>query len=336
MLQELLQAFILIFVAEMGDKTQILALAFATKYPVKKVLAGIFIGSFLNHGLAVALGSQLTKFIPMDTIQIIAGLAFLVFAFWSLRAEDDDNNEETKELKYGAVATVALAFFIGELGDKTQLTAITIASGAESPVIVLIGTVAGMVATGSLGIYVGKILGDRVPEILIKAIAAVVFLIFGTQKLYSVLPLPYVNPVYIIGYIVVIIIPFALMIRRQYKSFSLGVKTPYENKSKELYDYYQKMNKELEDICLGEGVCTKCDGRKCPVGQTKSIIKELQKSNLSELMKFESIDASYKKKSFDSSIAQRIIEESREMVVVDIDEEHMKKMIQNMELISKL
>lgn len=334
MLQELLQAFILIFVAEMGDKTQILAMAFATKYPVKKVLTGILIGSFLNHGLAVALGSQLTKFIPMDTIQIIAGLAFLVFAFWSLRIEDDDNEEKAKEVKYGAVATVGIAFFIGELGDKTQLTAITLASGADSPLIVLIGTVAGMVATGSLGIYIGKMLGDRVPEILIKAIASVVFLIFATQKLYSVSPVDYINPFYIIVYMVVIIIPFALMMRRQYKSFRLGIKTQYEHKSKELYDYYQKMNKELEDICLGEGVCKKCEGRNCPVGQTKSIIKELQKPNVSELIKFESIDDSYKGKSFDNNIAQRIIEVSREVVVSDIDEAYLEKVIQNMELIS--
>ena len=127
MFQEILKAFTLIFIAEMGDKTQILAMAFATRYPVKKVLLGIGIGAFLNHGLAVLLGSLLSNFIPINTLQLVAGIAFVGFAIWSLKIEEDDE-EETPKFQLGPVVTIALAFFIGELGDKTQLTAITLAS----------------------------------------------------------------------------------------------------------------------------------------------------------------------------------------------------------------
>src|SRR6056297_3848201 len=143
---EFIKAFMLIFVAEMGDKTQILAMTFATRYSVKKVLLGIFIGSLLNHGLAVALGTVLSKRFPIDRIQIIAGLAFIFFAVWTLRNEDDEE-EENEKIKYGAVITVALAFFIGELGDKTQLAAITLAAASKHLLLVLAGTVSAMVAT---------------------------------------------------------------------------------------------------------------------------------------------------------------------------------------------
>ncbi|MFK5884021.1 MAG: TMEM165/GDT1 family protein, partial [Candidatus Izemoplasma sp.] len=115
MITELLRAFIFIFIAEMGDKTQILAMAFATKYNIKKVLLGIFIGSLLNHGLAVLLGNSLTRIIDPSTLQIIAGFAFILFALWSLKMNDDEESVK-KKVKYGPVVTVSIAFFIGELG----------------------------------------------------------------------------------------------------------------------------------------------------------------------------------------------------------------------------
>src|SRR5690554_2998779 len=161
MIQEMIKAFFLIFIAEMGDKTQILAMAFATRFPVRKVLLGIGLGALLNHGLAVALGSSLSRVVPLSTIQIIAGAAFIGFALWTLKPE---NGEEEKEprMQFGPTATVALAFFIGELGDKTQLTAITLAADARYPLLILGGTVSGMIATGALGIFIGKKLGEKI------------------------------------------------------------------------------------------------------------------------------------------------------------------------------
>src|SRR6056297_2623886 len=188
MLQEILKAFMFIFVAEMGDKTQILAMAFATKYPVKKVLLGIFIGSFLNHALAVYLGNLLSKFIPISALQIIAGFAFVGFALWTLLADDDDDNNENARMRFGPVLTVSLAFFLGELGDKTQLAAITLSTEALYPLAILCGTVSGMVFTGSIGIFIGKKLGEKIPEIAIKLFAAGVFMFFGLIKLFQTLP----------------------------------------------------------------------------------------------------------------------------------------------------
>jgi len=117
MIQEMIKAFMLIFIAEMGDKTQILAMAFAVRFPVKKVLLGIGIGAFLNHGLAVIVGSYLSKMISIDIVQMVAGFVFILFALWTLKPDEDDEVEEAKS-KFGPVATVALAFFLGELGDK--------------------------------------------------------------------------------------------------------------------------------------------------------------------------------------------------------------------------
>ncbi|ABR49971.1 protein of unknown function UPF0016 [Alkaliphilus metalliredigens QYMF] len=145
MIQEILKAFMLIFIAEMGDKTQILAMAFATRFSVGKVLIGIGIGAFLNHGLAVLIGSYLSQMIPISTIQMVAGIAFLGFALWTLKSDDD---QDEPKIQFGPIATVAVAFFLGELGDKTQLTAITLAADTSYPFMILVGTVTGMIATG--------------------------------------------------------------------------------------------------------------------------------------------------------------------------------------------
>jgi putative Ca2+/H+ antiporter (TMEM165/GDT1 family) len=188
MTQDFLEAFVFVFIAEMGDKSQLLAITFAAKYPVKKVLIGILIGAFLNDGIAVALGSLVSNFLPMNTIQIIAGFAFIAFALWSLKIDEDEEAANSK-MKFGPVTTVAIAYFIGEFGDKTQLTAIALASNAVSPIGVLIGTVLGMFTTGLIGIYIGKKLGDRIPEIAIKLASVAMFLFYQSwlracQKVY--------------------------------------------------------------------------------------------------------------------------------------------------------
>src|SRR5690606_5883620 len=106
------------------------------------------------------LGSYLSQVVPIKTIQMIAGAAFVGFALWTLKPEDEEEEMETR-MQFGPAATVALAFFLGELGDKTQLTAITLAADASFPLLILAGTVTGMIATGALGIMVGKKLGDK-------------------------------------------------------------------------------------------------------------------------------------------------------------------------------
>lgn len=270
-MQELLKAFMLIFVAEMGDKTQILAMAFATRYPVRKVLLGIGIGAFLNHGLAVALGSYLSRFVPINTIQMIAGAAFIGFALWTLKSEDEEETEESKS-KYGPVLTVALAFFLGELGDKTQLTAITLAADAKMPLIILAGTVLGMIATGALGIVIGKKLGDKVPEFAIKLIAATVFLFFGLQKLFQTVPETWLKPVYVVPFLLLLAVTTGWMIRNLLHKRKMGIHSALAANAQKLQAYYLHMQDDIERICLGYQHCGVCKEGQCPVKRSKSII----------------------------------------------------------------
>ena len=293
---EFIKAIMLIFAAEMGDKTQILAMAFATRYSVKKVLLGISIGSFLNHGIAVALGTIISSKIPITKIQITAGAAFIIFALWTLRIEKEDD-EKQKSFKYGAVVTVALAFFIGELGDKTQLAAITLGASSAFPLFTLAGTVTGMVFAGGLGIIVGKTLGEKIPEFAIKITAALVFLTFGLLKLYNHLPSDYLDFIYLVLFVLILIIIVSFRIyklneRRKEERVSL-----YRIKAKELQDYYKRARESISKICLGVDNCGTCEESRCTVGQIKKLInKGLTDENI-ELDK--KLNDSWKKKNFD-------------------------------------
>jgi len=273
MIQELLKAFTLIFIAEMGDKTQILAMAFATRFPVKKVLTGIFIGSLLNHGLAVILGRSLANYIPINTLQIVAGFAFVGFSLWTLKSEEDDEEEDEQSLRFGPVLTVAIAFFVGELGDKTQLTAITLASDAMYPVFILGGTVLGMIFTGGLGIIIGKKLGDRIPEFTIKIIASSVFMIFGVSKLYQTLPSEYINFNNMIFFTIIMVVTILFILRPVVLRKQRGQESAFKRRSRELYDYYHQVKENIYRICLGPGSCGECIGNDCIVGITKTLIK---------------------------------------------------------------
>ncbi|WFD10146.1 TMEM165/GDT1 family protein [Tepidibacter hydrothermalis] len=212
-MNEFIKAFVLITLAEMGDKTQLLALAFASKFKPLYVLVGIFIGAFLNHGLAIALGNYISKLVPIEQVQLFASLLFIFFGLWSLRLDIGDDEDEDIDSKYGPIFTVAFAFFIGELGDKTQLTAMTLGANSSYPLLVLLGTVTGMIVTGGLGIIVGKLLGKKIPEVTMKIIASFVFMFFGTIGLYTYLPAIYITPLNIICYFIILILLILLIFR---------------------------------------------------------------------------------------------------------------------------
>lgn len=166
--------------AEMGDKTQLLAMAFATKYKAAKVLLGVFLATILNHALAVAVGNFITKFSSVEIwIQGIAALSFIFFGLWTIRG-DKLEGEESIKTKFGAVMTVAIAFFIAELGDKTQLATIALATKfPDNPAGILMGTTTGMLIADAIGIIVGVIMCKKIPERTIKLISAGVFILFG-------------------------------------------------------------------------------------------------------------------------------------------------------------
>ena len=133
LLQELVTSCFLIVAAEMGDKSQILAMTFATRYTIRQVMLGVFFGILLNHGIAVALGTSLSLIISLDIVRALAGVVFVIFALLTLAKMDEDDLESTNNHRYGHVATVSMAVFISELGTKTQLATITLASSSQYP-----------------------------------------------------------------------------------------------------------------------------------------------------------------------------------------------------------
>lgn len=180
----------LVFAAELGDKTQLLAMAFATKYKTWKVILGVLSAVVLLNLIAVLLGSYATSIIPLNVIRIIAALIFVIFGFLNLR--NDKQEESEKKFKFGAVVTVALTFFIGELGDKTQLMTITMAAQYNSPYAVFFGSVLGMIACDCLGIIIGSTVLKKIPQWIVKLITSCIFIFFGFVGLYKSLLIDYI------------------------------------------------------------------------------------------------------------------------------------------------
>jgi len=179
-------SFIFVVLAEMGDKTQLLAMAFATRYKARDVLLAVFMATIVNHALAVALGRFLSSVIPMDIILLAAAISFVIFGLWTIRG-DKLEGEDKRESKYGPVATVTIAFFLAEMGDKTQLATVSLAVEYQNMVNVLMGTTLGMVVADAFGIVVGILMRKHIPEKTIKWISAVIFILFGLNGIYRVL-----------------------------------------------------------------------------------------------------------------------------------------------------
>lgn len=195
-----IKALLLVVVAEMGDKTQLLAMAMVSKYKAKQVLLGVLIATILNHALAVEVGSYLSSVIPMDLVKIIAAVSFLAFGLWTIRGDKLDD-EENKKVKFGPIVTVAIAFFLAEMGDKTQLMTITIAAENQQPIFILMGTTVGMLIADGIGILGGAWMCKHVPDIYIKWVAGVIFIFFGTLTLYNSVPTAFLGPLYIVLYL---------------------------------------------------------------------------------------------------------------------------------------
>jgi putative Ca2+/H+ antiporter (TMEM165/GDT1 family) len=179
-IEAFLVSFGAVFVAELGDKSQLMALTFAARYPALVVLAGVTIATFIVHAVSVVLGVAFAAAIPTDLVQIIAGVAFFGFALWTLRGDSLDEKEQGKASRAGGwtIVAVGTAFFLAELGDKTMLVTITLATTAE-PWGTWLGSTLGMVAADAIAIAIGAWLGARLPEQAIKVVAAVAFLLFG-------------------------------------------------------------------------------------------------------------------------------------------------------------
>jgi putative Ca2+/H+ antiporter (TMEM165/GDT1 family) len=171
-----------IFVAELGDKSQLMAMTFAARYRVRDVLIGITVATAVVHlasvGIGVLVGAAFARY--QGAISVVAGLAFLAFAAWTLRGDELTDEEAARAGRStgAAVLAVGSAFFLAELGDKTMLATITLAT-QEEWFGTWVGSTLGMVLADALAIGVGAVLGRTLPEKAVRYGAAAAFAVFG-------------------------------------------------------------------------------------------------------------------------------------------------------------
>lgn len=207
------------FIAEMGDKTQLLLLAMTSKYKIKDIVLGTAVAVLVLNGIAVLAGGLVGALIPEWLIKTIAALAFLYFSATSLASDDDEEEEgEGKNSIKFAPLAVFCTFFVAELGDKTQLTAIAFGAneGLKNAVIVWLACSVGLFGADILGMLAGYFLKSRMPESFLGILAFAIFAIFGIVTAYtaaglylgenSTLRLPIVIAVAVVFAIVCIII----------------------------------------------------------------------------------------------------------------------------------
>jgi Ca2+/H+ antiporter, TMEM165/GDT1 family len=178
-----LVAFAVVFVAELGDKTQLVALSLATRYRLPIVLAGMAIAYATTQGIAALVGAALGAALPTDAISVGAGILFLAFAVWTLL---DDEDEDADTAGRGSLLGVIGTMVVAELGDKSMLAGATLAAD-RSPFPVWIGATLGETAAGAIAVVVGGVLGARLPERGTRLLAAALFAVFGVILLVEAL-----------------------------------------------------------------------------------------------------------------------------------------------------
>lgn len=181
-MEAFLATFAVVFLAELGDKTQLLVMAFAAKFPWRQVLVGMTLGIFVVHALAVGVGSFLGSLLNPLYMEILASLMFLAFGIWTFKGSEDDE-EEASAGRFGPVLTVMLTFIVGEMGDKTQFAAMAMAATFSAWLAVLLGAVLAMVLADSLGLVAGAFLHRYLPPSRMRWISGSIFLAFGALGL---------------------------------------------------------------------------------------------------------------------------------------------------------
>ena len=178
---------LLVFLAEMGDKTQLLAFLLAARFrkPIP-IIAGIFVATVLNHAVAGAVGMWVTQVVGPDVMRWILGLSFIAMAAWILVPDEIDDDEEQKEHRFGVFGATVIAYFLAEMGDKTQIA--TVALGARFPEAlawVVAGTTAGMMLANVPAVYLGNHFAQKLPIRLIHMVCAAIFALIGVFILWG-------------------------------------------------------------------------------------------------------------------------------------------------------
>ena len=178
-----LASFILIFLSEFADKTQLLLLALSQRFPLRSILFGMGISSFFLNLLSISAAAWLCSCIPLSGIQCIGAILFLLFGFHSLKPLSPQKKRE-RSLRF-AWLSVAIAFFIAELGDKTQLSAIALAAQSNEKAAVFCGSFLGLFTSNSFVLTIGKALLTHISDSFLRLFAAFVFFGYGSWMLFQ-------------------------------------------------------------------------------------------------------------------------------------------------------
>ena len=170
--------------AEIGDKTQLLAFLLATRF--KKplpIIAGILVATILNHSLAGALGAWITATLSPEVLRWILGLSFIGMAVWTLIPDKIEEEEMQVARKFGVFGATLITFFLAEMGDKTQIATVAMAAHFPSVVMVVIGTTLGMLIADVPAVFIGDRFAAKIPMKLVHGIAAAMFAAMGVATL---------------------------------------------------------------------------------------------------------------------------------------------------------
>jgi len=177
----------IVALAEIGDKTQLLALVLAAKYrkPIP-IIFGILIATLVNHAVAGYVGAWVASAVGAELMRWILGVSFLAMAAWMLVPDKLDDDDGTKSARYGVFLTTFLAFFVVEIGDKTQIATVALAAKYSSLVAVVGGTTLGMMIANVPAVLLGEVVAKKLPMRLVHGIAAAIFALLGVLVLLGV------------------------------------------------------------------------------------------------------------------------------------------------------
>jgi Ca2+/H+ antiporter, TMEM165/GDT1 family len=173
--------------AEIGDKTQLLAFILAARF--KKplpIIAGILCATIVNHGLAGALGAWITTVISPEAMRWVLGISFIGMAIWTMIPDKIEEEETQVAKKWGVFGATLITFFLAEMGDKTQIATVALAAHYAAPLMVVIGTTLGMLIADVPAVFVANKFADKIPMKLVHSIAASIFLVMGLLTLFKV------------------------------------------------------------------------------------------------------------------------------------------------------
>jgi Ca2+/H+ antiporter, TMEM165/GDT1 family len=175
-------AFGVVFVAELGDKTQLLALSFGARHPLRRVAIGLLVGFGAANVVAAVVGGLLGAALPDRPIEIVGGAIFLVFALLALRGDDDDTDDDRIVAARSVIASIAFTIVVAEMGDKTQIATATLAARGD-PVGTWLGATMGAASSAMVGAFAGNLVGHRIPASALRWLSASLFALFGVLLL---------------------------------------------------------------------------------------------------------------------------------------------------------